>query len=311
MISGSMSQLLIGAVWTARRRRRSRAPTPRSGRRSRRWRTRRRRSGSASTPRCTGDLLGQLREGPAGEEHQALAVRLPDRAHRLRRPYSSVSAPEASDRPPAAASARLSAAAAASAAGVPERRRRTQPSMFRCGARRDGQRTRRHVVGDHRAGRGVGAVADRDRRHEHVVGAGAGVRRRSSCGAWPRRRSSRRPWRRRCWCPRRSSRRRRRTGAAPSRPRRSRRSSSRRTCRPSAPRPAGCRAAGRRTGRPCASGPISAPQAVRADHAGALARPTVSISVVSGPTTAPAATAVSPRSWVLGSQDGVRRDGAR
>src|SRR5688572_3306138 len=41
---------------------------------------------------------------------------------------------------------------------------------------RDAERSRRHIVDDHTAGRGVGAVADLDRCNEHVVSTGPGMR---------------------------------------------------------------------------------------------------------------------------------------
>ena len=53
----------------------------------------------------------------------------------------------------------------------------------------DGQRARRHVLADDRAGAGVGPVANPNGRDEHVVRPGAHVRRRSRCGACRRRRS--------------------------------------------------------------------------------------------------------------------------
>src|SRR4029450_6001155 len=72
---------------------------------------------------------------PAGEEHQALAVRLTDGTHRLRIPYCSWSAAAASPRPCPAASPPRVGRAAAPPPGVPGRRRRTQPATFRCWAR--------------------------------------------------------------------------------------------------------------------------------------------------------------------------------
>ena len=73
---------------------------------------------------------------------------------------------------------------------VPARRLATQPSMLRLPGPADAERTRRHVLGDHRARRRVGAVADRDRRDQHGVAADPHVVADHRCGAWRRRHSS-------------------------------------------------------------------------------------------------------------------------
>ena len=145
-----------------------------------------------------------------------------------------------------------------SACAVPARLVCAQPGRLRCGPALTGERARRHVPTYDRAGAGAGAVADLDRRDERVVGRGLGVLADLGAVLVRRRRSWRRSCRRRCWCPRRSRRHRRTTGAAPSRRRRSRSSWSPRTCRSCRRRRAGCRGAGRRTGRPCAPSPITA-----------------------------------------------------
>src|SRR5207247_9825014 len=58
--------------------------------------------------------------------------------------------------------------------------RARSPALYPAGdvalaAAGDAHGARRHVVGDDAARRGVGAVADRHRRDEHVAGPGAGV----------------------------------------------------------------------------------------------------------------------------------------
>ena len=61
--------------------------------------------------------------------------------------------------------------AAASAAGDPGAAGPPSPSTLRCRPRADGEGSRRDVLVDDRAGRGVGAVADRHRRDQHGVAA--------------------------------------------------------------------------------------------------------------------------------------------
>ena len=111
-----------------------------------------------------GDLVGQFGKGPAGEQRHALAAGELQSAHVSLLPlWCSCSVSGA---------CRL---AAASAAAVPARCRCHPACHVALPGAPHAQRTGRHVLDDHRTGRGVGAVADRDRRHEHVVGPGPGV----------------------------------------------------------------------------------------------------------------------------------------
>ena len=82
--------------------------------------------GTSSVPSAFGDLLGELRVRPAGEDHEVLLGRLVDAAHRWA-PFVSVVGSLAPRRP--------SRPAWRSSVFVPARRRATQPSMLRCWAR--------------------------------------------------------------------------------------------------------------------------------------------------------------------------------
>ena len=148
-----------------------------------------------------GDLLGQFGVRATREEHQVLAVVGPVGAHSVPSPVGDRYGPmvrmqlrralPGCQNPNGNATAhgrlgrpRVSAPSAASA-GAPAGRLRGRaagslalhPALdVALRTRRHRQRARRHVLADHGARAGVGAVADGDRCDEHGVGAGAHVR---------------------------------------------------------------------------------------------------------------------------------------